>query len=66
MAQSLYQKLLNPLEAALFLGVSVNTLAVWRSTGRHDLPFIKVGRCVRYDHAVLSAWLEAQTVTQTA
>lgn len=66
MVKTLSCNLLNPLEAALFLGVSVATLAVWRSTGRHALPFIKVGRSVRYDQAVLSAWLESQTATHTA
>jgi hypothetical protein len=25
-----------------------STLAAWRCTGRHELPFIKVGRRIRY------------------
>jgi excisionase family DNA binding protein len=35
-------------EAARLLGTSVNTLANWRVTGRYPLPFVKVGRLVRY------------------
>jgi predicted DNA-binding transcriptional regulator AlpA len=34
---------------------------VWRSTGRYNLPFIKIGRNVRYRRADLIAWLEKRT-----
>ena len=37
------------------------TLGVWRSTGRYNLPFLKVGRAVRYRRADLLAWLEKRT-----
>lgn len=47
--------------AADFLGVATGTLSVWRSTGRYNLPFIKVGRKVRYRRADLLAWLERRT-----
>lgn len=50
---------------AKFLGVGAQTLAVWRSTGRHALPFVKVGRRVRYRVADLQAWLERRTATHT-
>lgn len=47
-----FDELLDPPAAARFLGgttpLSVGTLAVWRSTKRYDLPFLKVGRYVRY------------------
>jgi phage terminase Nu1 subunit (DNA packaging protein) len=39
------------------LGVRVSTLANWRVTGRYSLPYIKVGRLVRYRVADLAAWL---------
>lgn len=42
-------------------GVSPGTLGVWRSTGRYNLPFIKVGRLVRHDVAELDAWIERRT-----
>lgn len=40
--------LLSPEELAAHLDVSVRTLANWRATGLVCLPFVKVGRCVRY------------------
>ena len=45
-------------EAADILGVAHQTLAVWASTKRYDLPYVKVGRCVRYRIADLQAFLE--------
>ncbi|PIV89416.1 MAG: hypothetical protein COW48_00665 [Hydrogenophilales bacterium CG17_big_fil_post_rev_8_21_14_2_50_63_12] len=53
--------LLGEQEAAELLTVSPGTLSVWRSTGRYNLPFLKVGRMVRYRRADLIAWLEART-----
>lgn len=53
-------------QAAEYLGVATQTLAVWASTGRYDLPFIKVGRLAKYRQADLDAWLESRTATQTA
>lgn len=47
--------------AADLLDVTPGTLSVWRSTGRYNLPFIKVGRKVRYRRADLLAWLERRT-----
>ncbi|HNF92695.1 MAG TPA: helix-turn-helix domain-containing protein [Accumulibacter sp.] len=47
--------------AARFLDNSPGTLSVWRSTGRYNLPFIKIGRNVRYRRADLEAWLAKRT-----
>jgi len=55
--------LLDDISAAEILGVTPGTLAVWRCTGRYSLPFIKVGRKVRYRRADLDAWLDARTRT---
>jgi len=55
------RELLNEAAAARHLGVSDGTLAVWRSTGRYSLPFIKVGRKVRYRLSDLEAWLAERT-----
>lgn len=44
--------------AAAQLDVTTGTLAVWRSTGRYNLPFVKVGRKVRYRQADLDTWLD--------
>ena len=53
--------LLDEKEAAQFLDNSPGTLSVWRCTGRYNLPFIKIGRNVRYRRADLVAWLEKRT-----
>jgi 1,4-dihydroxy-2-naphthoyl-CoA synthase len=44
-------ELLAPFSTAKLLNVAVGTLAVWRCTGRYDLPFYKVGKSVRYRRA---------------
>lgn len=52
------QALLDEQSAASHLGVAPNTLSVWRSTGRYNLPFVKVGRLVRYRLSDLDAWIQ--------
>lgn len=52
--------LLDDKAAAALLDVSPGTLSVWRSTGRYALPFLKVGRKVRYRRSDLMAWLEGR------
>ncbi|MFA6313680.1 MAG: helix-turn-helix domain-containing protein [Sterolibacterium sp.] len=53
--------LLDEKEAAELLDVTPGTLSVWRSTGRYCVPFIKVGRSVRYSRKALESWLESRT-----
>ena len=53
--------LLDENKAAELLTVAPGTLSVWRSTGRYNLPFLKVGRNVRYRRGDLIAWLEKRT-----
>ena len=50
-------------QAAEYLGIKPQTLAVWATTHRYDLPFIKVGRSVRYRVSDLDAFLEQRTVS---
>ena len=52
-------------ETAQVLGVKTSTLAVWRSTGRYHLPFLKVGRLVRYRISDLADFLARRTTVQT-
>jgi excisionase family DNA binding protein len=61
---SVRPKLLTTDEAAEFLGVSAGTLAVWRCLARYRLPFVKIGRNVRYDENDLLAWMESRKVIQ--
>ena len=57
---------LSPDEAAAYLGIKPQTLAVWRSAGRYDLPFVRVGRSIRYRVSDLEAWLVRRTATSVA
>ena len=57
---------LNTTEAAEFLGVSIGTLEVWRCTKRYPLPYVKVGRLVKYRRSDLEAWLASRTVSCAA
>ena len=59
------QKLLTPDEVSNLLGVKKHTLAVWRSSGRYNLPFIKAGRLVRYRQSDLDQFLESQSYSST-
>lgn len=52
--------LLDDHAAAAMLDVSPGTLSVWRSTGRYALPYLKIGRKVRYRRADLEAWLASR------
>lgn len=58
--------LLGNIAAATYLGVTPRTLEVWRCTKRHAIPYIKVGRLVKYRQADLDTWLTAQTVGAAA
>lgn len=58
--------LLDEKQAADFLAVTPGTLSVWRSTGRYQIPFVKVGRCVRYSRGALENWLASRTRTNGA
>jgi len=56
-----YHELLDEREAAIELDVADGTLSVWRSTGRYQLPFIKIGSKVRYRRSDLEDWLKSRT-----
>ena len=49
-------------EAAEYIGITPSTLEVWRSVKRFIIPYIKVGRLVKYRKADLDAFLLSQTV----
>ena len=49
-------------QAANYLGVKPNTLAVWHSTKRYRIPYIKVGRLVKYRISDLDAFLQQRTI----
>lgn len=47
-------------EVAKFLNISTGTLAVWRCEKRYNIPFIKVGRSVKYPVKGINEWLNSQ------
>lgn len=49
-------------QAADHLGVSPGTLANWRSSGAVRVPFVRLGRAVRYRRSDLERFLAANTV----
>ena len=49
-------------QAAEYLGIRAQTLAVWATTGRYNLPFVRIGRSVRYKKSDLDAFIAARTV----
>lgn len=48
-------------EAAEYLGIKPQTLAVWRCTRRYDIPSVKIGRCVRYRKTDLDKFIKRRT-----
>jgi predicted DNA-binding transcriptional regulator AlpA len=55
--------LLSEKQTADILGVEPGTLQVWRSTKRYPLPYIKVGRLVRYRRSSVEAFLLSREVS---
>jgi len=49
-------------EAAAYIGVEKETLDCWRCSGRYLIPFIKVGRLVKYRKSDLDEWLNSRRV----
>lgn len=55
----------SPAQVSKFTGVTTGTLAYWRFEGSH-LPFIKLGRVVRYRRQDVLDFLEQNVFTSTA
>ena len=55
-------KLWSPGQVAEILGVSKQTLAVWRCEQRYPLPYVKVGSRVRYRPADVERFLERRAI----
>ncbi len=51
--------------AAAILGTSTTTLSNWRTTGRYRLPFVKVGRLVRYRKSDIEQFISDRTVSRS-
>jgi hypothetical protein len=61
-AARLSAKLLSPVEVAEITGLSIETLAQWRSR-KQGIPYIKIARnCVRYRQVDLDVWVGERIV----
>jgi excisionase family DNA binding protein len=50
-------------QAAEYLGLrNADTLAVWATTKRYNLPFVRIGRKVYYRRSDLDKFIERRTV----
>ncbi len=47
-------------DGAKFIGIRPGTLQVWVCTGRYGIPYLKVGRLVRFRKSALAAWLQSR------
>ena len=54
-------KLLSPQELSAALNISIETVYAWTSQKR--IPFIKMGRLVRFNVDEVNKWLERQRVS---
>ena len=54
------KRLLNVEEAAVFLGLKVDT--VYKKARMRELPFVKVGRALRFDVRALERFVEQHTI----
>lgn len=57
------EQLLTPKEASSILGVSPQTLAIWRCNKRYSLSYVKVGRYVRYRYGDLLNFIDSRTIS---
>lgn len=56
------QMLISRTEAAEYLGIKPQTLAVWATTKRYNLPYVKVGRLVKYSRESLDGFIASRTL----
>ena len=52
---------LTPKEVSDTINISVGTLAVWRTTKKYEIPYLKVGGKVLYPVSGLNQWLSSRT-----
>ncbi len=64
MAFETQKQLLNTEETARLLGLKPRTLVLWRHEGRSELPFVRIGRAVRYRPADVEAFIAAKVCIQ--
>ena len=66
MAVTLPSPLLDEKQAAKLLGTSPGVLQVWRCNRRVQIPYVKIGRSVRYKPEDLTNFIASRTVGASA
>ena len=51
---------LSPKELSNFIGISVGTLAVWRTNKTYQIPYLKIGGKVMYPVAEVNQWIQSR------
>jgi hypothetical protein len=54
--------LLSRRDAAAYLGITPETLAIWYCTKRYPLPIVKIGRLAKYKRSDLDAFIASRTI----
>ena len=54
--------LINTEKAAELLGIPAATLTKWRCTGQVRIPFVKIGRQIKYRTGDLKSFIESATI----
>ena len=57
-SNTLQKKLMTRREAANYLGIKEQTLALWAHANRYDLPYYKIGRHAKYKREDLDRFIE--------
>ncbi len=55
-------RLLSTEKAAELLSIPASTLSKWRSTGQVRIPFVKIGRQIKYRTTDLRRFIESSTI----
>jgi hypothetical protein len=58
--------IVNTSEASILICTPEKSLIKWRSTGEHNISFVKIGRNVRYRTKDLRVWIESHVQGGTA
>lgn len=52
-------------QTAKILDVAPNTLSIWRCLGRHNLPFVKTGKSIKYRVADVAEFIARHRYSHT-
>jgi len=55
-------RLVNTLDASKLLSIPASTLIKWRSTGEVRLPYVRIGRLIKYRTSNLKEFIESHTI----